>query len=91
MTGGAYTIAAAPLLPWWAIAALGWRGGAGAWLGVWRRARGTVLAGPAVAMLLAMLVNPSLVAEKRSALRDVAVIVSTNRRASRSAIAGKAS
>jgi hypothetical protein len=73
--GSAYALAMAPLLPWWAIAALA---GAAALVlapGIWRRARGIAWRGVAVAMLLAILVNPSLVEEKRSALRDVAVIV----------------
>jgi len=73
--GSAYTLAAAPLLPWWAIAALA---GAAAILlawGVWRRAGGIFWRFIAVAMLLAILVNPSVVQEKRSPLRDVAVIV----------------
>src|SRR6478736_371600 len=73
--GSAYTIATAPLLAWWAIAAL-----AGAALlvlafGVWRRARGIGWRAVAAAMLLAILVNPSLVEEKRSPLRDIAVVV----------------
>ena len=73
--GSAYTIAAAPLLPWWAIAAL-----AGATLlllalGLWRRARGVWWRGAVALMLLLILVNPSLIQEKRSPLRDVAVVV----------------
>ncbi|MBV9828267.1 MAG: hypothetical protein JO001_21760, partial [Alphaproteobacteria bacterium] len=71
----AYTLAAAPLLPWWTIAGLaaaalvllGW--------GIWRRARGIFWRCAAVAMLLAIIVNPSLVEEQRSPLRDVAVVV----------------
>ena len=73
--GSAYALATAPLLPWWAIAVL-----AGAALlvlapGIWRRARGIAWRGAAVAMLLAILVNPSLVEQKRVPLRDVAVVV----------------
>ena len=84
--GSAYTIAAAPLLPWWAIAALAaracwcWRSGCGG-------GRAASLAHGGAAMLLAILVNPSLVEEKRAPLRDVAVIVVDDRRASRSATA----
>jgi hypothetical protein len=73
--GSAYALATAPLLPWWGIAVLA---GAAALIlapGIWRRARGIAWRGAAVAMLLAILVNPSLVAEKRSPLRDVAVVV----------------
>ena len=73
--GNAYTVAAAPLLPWWAIAALGGAAVLVLALGLWRRARGTAWRGLALAMLLTILVNPSLIEEKRSALRDVAVIV----------------
>src|SRR5437588_5464922 len=43
--------------------------------GIWRRARGIAWRAAAAAMLLAILVNPSLVEEKRSPLRDVAVVV----------------
>src|SRR5437879_11478427 len=73
--GSAYTIAAAPLLPWWAVAALAAVGLIVLALGLWRRARGILWRGAALAMLLLILVNPSLVEEKRSPLRDVAVIV----------------
>ncbi len=73
--GSAYTIAAAPLLPWWAIAALAGIAVVVLALGAWRRARGLFWRLAALAMLLAILANPSLVEEKRSPLRDVAVIV----------------
>src|SRR6266852_113368 len=73
--GSAYALATAPFLPWWLIALLA--GAAVLMLapGIWRRARGIGWRGIAVAMLLAILVNPSLVEEKRSPLRDVAVVV----------------
>src|SRR5271155_4517745 len=73
--GSAYTLATAPLLPWWAIAVLA---GAAALVlvpGIWRRARGIAWRGAGLAMLLAILVNPSLVEEKHSPLRDVAVVI----------------
>ena len=73
--GSAYALATAPLLPWWMITLLA---GAAALMlapGIWRRARGIAWRGAAAAMLLAILVNPSLVEEKRSPLRDVAVVV----------------
>ncbi len=73
--GSAYALATAPLLPWWAIAALAAAALLMLALGIWRRARGIFWRGAAVAMLLAILVNPSLVAEKRTPLRDVAVVV----------------
>src|SRR5437773_3963218 len=73
--GSAYALATAPLLPWWMFALLA---GAAALMlapGIWRRARGIAWRGAAAAMLLAILVHPSLVEEKRSPLRDVAVVV----------------
>jgi hypothetical protein len=73
--GSAYTLATAPLLPWWAIAALAGAAVLLLALGLWRRARGIAWRGAALAMLLAILINPSLVEEQRSPLRDVAVIV----------------
>jgi hypothetical protein len=75
MGGSAYTIAAAPLLPWWALAALAGAALLVLALGLWRRARGIAWRAAAAAMLLAILVNPSLIEEKRSPLRDVAVII----------------
>src|SRR6266849_2237046 len=73
--GSAYALAAAPLLPWWAIAALAALALLVLAPGIWRRARGILWRGVAVAALLLILVNPSLIEEKRSPLRDVAVIV----------------
>src|SRR3954452_7148371 len=73
--GSAYTIAAAPLLPWWAIAALAGIAVLVLAIGAWRRARGVFWRAAALAMLLTILVNPSLVQEKRAPLRDVAVVV----------------
>ncbi len=73
--GSAYALATAPLLPWWAIAALGGAAVLVLALGLWRRARGILWRGAALAMLLAILVNPSLVEEKHSPLHDVAIIV----------------
>ncbi|HVC54506.1 MAG TPA: hypothetical protein VND95_01040 [Stellaceae bacterium] len=73
--GSAYTLATAPLLPWWAIAALAGAAVLLLALGIWRRARGVAWRGVALAMLLAILVNPSLVAQQRQPLRDIAVVV----------------
>src|SRR5258707_8856398 len=73
--GHAYTLAAAPLLPWWAIVALAGAAALVLALGLWRRAGGVWWRTAAVLMLLAILVNPSLVEEKRSPLRDVAVVI----------------
>src|SRR5260221_1697907 len=73
--GGAYGIAAAPLLPWWGIAALAGAALLVLALGLWRRARGVWWRSAVALMLLAILVNPSLVQENRSPLRDVAIVV----------------
>src|SRR5438552_17676924 len=73
--GNAYTIAAAPLLAWWVIAALAATAILVLAVGLWRRAGGVWWRTAAVAMLLAILINPSLVEEKRSPLRDVAVVL----------------
>ena len=75
MTGSAYSIAAAPLLPWTAIAALGGACMLVLAFGVLRRARGVLWRAIAVAILLAALVNPSLIEEQRSPQRDTAIIV----------------
>jgi hypothetical protein len=75
ISGSAFTLAAAPLLAWWAIAALAGAAVLVLALGLWRRARGLWWRGLVAAMLLLILVNPSLVEEKRSPLRDVAVVV----------------
>src|SRR5712691_5657711 len=73
--GSAYTLATAPLLPWLAIAVLTAAALLVLALGIWRRARGIFWRGAALAMLLLILVNPSLVEEKRSPLRDVAIVI----------------
>jgi len=75
MSASAYTVAFAPFVPWWAIAALAGAAGLILALGLWRRARGVVWRGLAVAILLAILMNPALVEEKRTPQRDIAVIV----------------
>ncbi|MFL5269455.1 MAG: hypothetical protein ACJ8AH_23185 [Stellaceae bacterium] len=75
MTGSAFTLAAAPLLPWPAIAALGALCVLVLGFGIFRRASGGTWRAVVLAMLLAALVNPSLIEEKRSPQRDVAIIV----------------
>jgi len=75
MTGSAYTIAAAPLLPWTAIAALGGACMLVLAFGVLRRARGLLWRAIAMAILLTALVNPSIIEEQRSPQRDTALIV----------------
>jgi hypothetical protein len=73
--GSAYALATAPLLSWWMIAVLAGAAALVLTFGIWRRARGILWRGAAVAMLLAILVNPSLVEEQRTPLRDIAVVV----------------
>src|SRR5438552_4665423 len=73
--GNDYTFAAGPLRAWWVIAALAAAAALVLALGLWRRARGLWWRALVAAMLLLILVNPSLVEEQRSPLRDVAVIV----------------
>jgi hypothetical protein len=75
VTGSAFTLAAAPLLPWPAIAALGALCVLVLGFGIFRRASGVTWRAVALAMLLAALVNPSLIEEKRSPQRDVAIVV----------------
>ena len=75
MTGNAFSLAAAPLLPWSAIAALGAAGLLLLGFGVLRGARGVLWRMIAVAILLAALVNPSVVEEKREPQRDTAIII----------------
>jgi len=75
MTGGPFSLAAAPLLPWLAIAALGAAGVLVLAFGILRGARGVLWRMMAVAILLAALVNPSVVEEKREPQRDTALIV----------------
>ncbi|HXP31717.1 MAG TPA: hypothetical protein VN832_11540 [Stellaceae bacterium] len=69
------TIAAAPLLPWAAIIAFAALAAAALGYGAWRRARGTAWRLVAVAVLLLILIEPSLVEEQREAQHDVAVVV----------------
>jgi hypothetical protein len=73
--GSAYTIAAAPFLPLWAIGALAGAALLILALGLWRRASGLLWRIAALAMLLIILINPSLVEEHRSPLRDIAIVV----------------
>jgi hypothetical protein len=75
MTGSGYSLAIAPLVPWLAIAALGAAGVLVLAFGILRHARGLFWRAIAVAILLAALVNPSVVEEKRSPQRDTAIIV----------------
>ena len=69
------TLAAAPLLPWTAILAFAAAAALILAYGAWRRARGTTWRCLAVAVLLAILIEPSLVEEERQPQPDVAAVV----------------
>ncbi|MDE2164945.1 MAG: hypothetical protein KGJ66_01230 [Alphaproteobacteria bacterium] len=73
MTG--WSLAASPLLPWDAIGAFAAAALLLVAFGFWRRARGTGLRLLAVLALAAIVVNPSLVEEKRAPQRDVAAVI----------------
>ena len=75
MSVGAFTLATAPLLSWTAIALLGAVAGLVLGLGLLRRARGLPWRAIALAILLAALVNPSVIEEQRSPHRDIAIVV----------------
>jgi hypothetical protein len=75
VTGGALALVSAPLLPWPAIALLGAVCAFCLGFGILRRARGLSWRAIALAVLLAALVNPSLVEEQRSPQRDTAIVV----------------
>jgi hypothetical protein len=75
MSIAGFTLAATPLLPWWAIAAFGALALLALAFGAWRRARGTLWRALAAAILLLILTDPSLIQEDRKPQRDVAVVV----------------
>jgi hypothetical protein len=72
---GSYSLAAAPLLPWWAIFGFIALAGLALIFGAFRRARGTLWRLAAAAMLVLILLDPSLVQEQRQPQKDVAVVV----------------
>jgi len=75
MSVGAFTLATAPLLPWTAVAALGAVCALVLGFGLLRRAPGLPWRAVAFAILLAALVNPSVVEEQRLPQRDIAIVV----------------
>ncbi|HKX07742.1 MAG TPA: hypothetical protein VJN67_06085, partial [Stellaceae bacterium] len=75
MTVAGYTLAASPLLPWWAIAVFAGIAVVALLFGMFRRARGTAWRLLATAVLLAILTDPSLLQEDRLPQRDVAAVV----------------
>ena len=76
MSGSAVSLAFAPHLPWWLLAALG----APALLLVawsfWRRARGAAWRAAFLALLLLFLANPILRREQRAPLDDLVLVLS---------------
>ncbi|MGH7054921.1 MAG: hypothetical protein ACREFA_14050 [Stellaceae bacterium] len=70
-----FSLAAAPFLPWPALAALAVAAILVLALGLLRRAGGLWWRALALAILFAALVNPSLIIEKRRPQRDVAIVV----------------
>ncbi|BAE52670.1 membrane protein [Paramagnetospirillum magneticum] len=70
-----HALAFAPLFPWPLIAALGGMAVLLVGVGLWRRASGTLLRAVVMAVLLAALANPRLLAENRTTLPDVALVV----------------
>jgi len=75
MTVAGYSIAAAPLLPWAAVIAFAVLALLLLAFGFWRRVRGAFWRLAAFAVLLTILVNPSLIEEQRQPQRDVAAVV----------------
>ncbi len=72
---GGYSIAAAPLLPWAVIAAFAALAAAFLAFGAFRRARGTLWRLAGAALLILILLDPSLVEEQRDPQKDLAVVV----------------
>ena len=75
MNVSGFSLAAAPLLPWLAVALLAAAGVLCLAFGVLRRAPGLGWRAIAIAVLLAALVNPSVIKEQRKPRRDVAIII----------------
>jgi hypothetical protein len=75
MSASALTLATAPLLPWTVIALLTAASALVLGFGILRRARGLPWRTIAFAILLAALVNPSVVEEQRAPQRDIAIVV----------------
>jgi len=69
------TLDFAPLLPWWVLASLGGAAILAALLGLASGARGSMLRALAAAALILALANPSVIAEEREGLSDIALLV----------------
>jgi hypothetical protein len=70
-----FVLAAAPMLPWSEIAVLGAAGALVLGFGIWRRARGLAWRALTIAILLAALVDPSLIEQQRAPQHDIAVVI----------------
>ncbi len=75
MTSTGYSLTAMPLAPWWALAVFGAAAVLLLVFGMWRGAVGLGWRALAIAVLLAALINPSLIEEQRVPQRDVAIVV----------------
>jgi hypothetical protein len=75
VNGSDFMLAAAPMLTWPQIGAMGAAAALVLGFGVWRRARGLAWRAIAIAVLLTVLINPSLIVEQRLPQHDVAIIV----------------
>jgi hypothetical protein len=70
-----WSLAVAPFLSWWVLAGFAAAAAILLAVGLWRRAAGLGWRALAIAFLLAVLVNPSLIEEARVPQRDVAIVV----------------
>ena len=68
-------IAFSPFFPWWIIAPLAAGSALLVLFALWRRARGVTWRALVLAVAIAALTNPALIAEDREGLPDVAVVV----------------
>ncbi len=75
MTSTGFSLAAMPLLSLWALALLAAVGALALAFGIWRGASGLGWRALAMAILLAALINPSLIEEQRAPRHDVAIVV----------------
>ncbi len=75
MSSSGFSLATAPLLPWAGIALLAAACTLVLAFGILRRARGLPWRAVALVILLAALVNPSIIEEQRSPQRDIAIAV----------------
>ncbi|HEY5211182.1 MAG TPA: hypothetical protein VIJ42_17215 [Stellaceae bacterium] len=70
-----WNLAVAPMLPWWAVAAFAAAAVLLLAVGVWRGARGLPWRAAGLVLLLLILLDPSLVRERREPRKDVAIVV----------------